>query len=144
MCSEVIQPAVRRHAGKSPQPTVNNFAATKFAPEDKSSSGRIAPRRRRSRVANLTKVQLRTPPGVAARSQTSERTSPREGPNISTTLGRPTMHKKDRPMISLAHNQPRGGLDWPKDHKKVVTLDGNGPSGGDLVFQTEAVGWERY
>src|ERR1041385_2089800 len=80
MCSKVIQPAARRHSVKSSQPTVNNFAATKFATGDKSMPGRIAPRRKRSSVAQPVRLKLRTPPGVAARLKTSERTSPREGP----------------------------------------------------------------
>jgi len=59
MCSKVIQPAARRELERSPQPTVNNFAA---APAKKSFSpnlrpvtvraGHIAPRRSRSVVAS--------------------------------------------------------------------------------------------
>jgi len=81
---------------RSPQPTVNNFAAIKFATGYtgyKSNLGRIAPRRTRSSMAKPARLRehrsARRP-----RSQTSERTTPCEGPHASTTHGWPTMPRK--------------------------------------------------
>ena len=145
MCSEVIQPGARRERADSPQPPVNNFAATKFAAGDKYDSGRIAPRRRRSRVAHLTKVQLRTPPGVAARSPTSERTTPCEGHDISTTPDRPTMRRKQKHMNTpFAQHTHYAGLDWAKDHHEVVILDRAGTIVADFVFNHDAAGWAEF
>src|SRR5690349_9250455 len=145
MCSEVIAPGARRVLTHSPQPPVNNFAATKLASGDKHDSGRIAPRRRRSRVAYLTKVQLRTSPGVAARSQTSERTTPCEGPDISTTRDRPTMRRKEKPMnTTFAQHTHYAGLDWAKDHHQVVILDRAGTIVADFAFTHDAAGWALW
>jgi len=96
MSSKVIQPAARRGLERSPQATVNNFAATTFATGDKSNLGCIAPRRTRSAVAKPARLKLRAPVGAAARPKTSERTAPCEGPYTSTTRGQPTMPRKAR------------------------------------------------
>ncbi len=104
----------RRRPKRSPQGTVNNFAATKFATGDKSVPGRIAPRRRRSSVAQPARLKLRTSPGVAARPQTSERTSPREGSYISKTPGRPTVHGKTTDMHTFEELTHFAGFDWRK------------------------------
>src|ERR1051326_1719442 len=128
----------------APQPPVNNFAATKFAPEDKSLSGRIALRRRRSSVAHPARVQLRTPPGVAARAPTSERTTPHEGPDISKTPGRPTVRRKKNNMHPFAQHTHYVGLDWAKDHHDAVIVDQHGTIVADLTFSHDAPGWESF
>src|SRR6185369_2697050 len=144
MCSEVIPPAARRRTSKSPQPAVNNFAATKFAPEAKSVSGRIAPRQRRSPVAHLAKVQLRTPPGVAARAPTSERTSPHEGSYISTTRGRPTMRGRKSTMDTFEELTHFAGFDWAKDHHDAVILDRHGTTVAAFTFAHTGAGWAQW
>ena len=96
MSSKVIQPAARSAIERSAQPTVNNFAGTRFATGDKNKPGRIALRRTRSGVAKPARLKLRAPVGAAARPPTSERTTPCEGPDTSTTRGRPTMPRKAR------------------------------------------------
>lgn len=139
MCSEVIAPTARRPARRSPQSAVNNFAATRFAPVDKSSSGRIAPRPRRSSVAQPARLQLRTSPGVAARPQTSERTSPHESPDISTTRSRPTMHGKKNPMHAFEQLTHFAGFDWAKDHHDAVIVDRQGATVASLTWRRSRI-----
>src|ERR1022692_1782156 len=122
MCSKVIQPGARRGVARSPQPPVNNFAATKFATGNKDKPGRIAPRRSRSSVAKPARLKLRAPADAAARPKTSERTAPCEGLDTSTTRGQPTMPRKAR-MKSYSELTHFAGLDWAKDHHDVNIVD---------------------
>ena len=143
MYSKVIQPAARREIKRSPQPTVNNFAATKFATGDKSKLGRIAPRRTRSSVAKPARLKLRAPVGAAARSQTSERTAPCEGPYTSTTPGRPTMPRKAH-MKNHAELTHFAGLDWAKDHHDVSIMDRQGQVVARFRFAHTGPGWQQW
>ena len=143
MSSKVIQPAARKVGKSCPQPTVNNFAATKFATGDKSVSGRIAPRRSRSGVAKPARLKLRTPVGAAARPPTSERTTPCEGSYTSTTRGRPTVPRKV-PMKTWNELTHFAGFDWAKDHHDVSIIDRQGQVVEHFRFPHTGTGWQQW
>jgi len=89
------------------------------------------------------RLQLRTPVGVAARPQTSERTEPCEGPYTRTTPGRPTVPRKERmkPYSQLSHF---GGLDWAKQHHHVCLLDKDGQKVERFSFEHSGPGWAQF
>ena len=139
--------------GRSPEPTVNNFAAARseksFSPNlrpAKVRAGRIAPRRTRSDVAKPARLQLRTPVGAAARPPTSERTAPCEGPDTSTTRGQPTMHKQEGRISMRTYGELKyyGGLDWGKRQHQVNILDGSGRVVARFGFEHSGSGWAQF
>src|SRR5882757_511024 len=83
--SRVIQPAARRACENSPQPTVNNSAATNNLRPGKQLAGRIAPDGSRSFNPSLVKAHQSLPVRPVAAVKMSERTLAREAPCIRMT-----------------------------------------------------------
>jgi len=124
--SRVIHPAARRARGSSPQPTVNNSAATKNLRPGKQVAGRIALRGSRSSVPGLTKTSLSLPAPSAAAVRMSERTTACEASSRMTpdsAAVRAIKSKNMKPWTEITHY---AGFDWARDHHDVVIVDRQG------------------
>jgi hypothetical protein len=143
--STVIQPAARRASGSSPQPTVNNCAATNNLRSGKSSAGRIAPDGSRSSVPRLAKASQSSPARPAAAVKMSERTIAREAPGIRTTHDgsamRATAKKTMKPWNEITHY---AGLDWARDHHDIIIVDRQGQIVADWRITHSLEGWQDF
>jgi len=105
----------RRASRGSPQPTVNNSAATKISRSGHTGSGRAAPGRSRSYGSSLTKASLSAPAGLVALVPKSERTKAHEAPCMRSTRDQTAVQasivKTMKTWNELKHY---AGLDWAK------------------------------
>jgi len=143
--STVIHPAARRARRiSSPQPTVNNCAATKNLQPVKISPGRVAPSSSRSFVSRLTKAQ-RSLPACSAAVVKSERTIACEAPSIRlTTDGATARATKSKSMKAWTQITHYAGLDWARDHHDIVIIDQQGQIVADLRIQHSLQGWKDF
>jgi transposase len=143
------RPKAGRQAGH--REAVNNLAATVAAesiPGDTAAGSRFAAASPRSDPPNPARVESRKPPTPPARVQKSERTSPREGHRIRSTMNRviPTSAvasrgKESEPMKPWNDITHFAGFDWAKDHHDVLVLDNTGKIAAEFRFNHTASGW---
>src|SRR5260370_33816155 len=142
---KVIQPAARRANGSSPQPTVNNFAATNNLRPDIDGSGRIALGGSRSFVLRLTKAKRSSPARTGATVKMSERTTAFEAPCITmasdSAAVRAPKGKIVKPWMETTHF---AGFDWARDHHDVVIVNRRGQLVAELRFQHSLEGWQQF
>src|SRR5258708_10390384 len=142
--SRVIHPMARRASRGSPQPTVNNSAATKISRSGHTGSGRAAPGRSRSYGSSLTKASLSAPAGLVALVPKSERTKAHEAPCMRSTRDQTAVQASIvRTMKIWNELKHYAGLDCAKDHHDVVLVDPEGTIVAEFGFEHSAKGWEK-
>ena len=135
----------RRARGSSPQPTVNNSAASKNLRSDYSKSGRTAPGPSRSSVSGRAKVSQSLPADLEAPVKKSERIVAHEAPSIRSTRNRAQVLRQPKePMKTWTESRFYAGLDWAKDHHDVVVVDPQGTIVADFRFAHTLEGWKQF
>ena len=143
------QPKAAPKAGH--RAVVNNLAAAVAVEpiSDDTAGGRhFAAASLRSPPPHPTRVLSRKPATPTARVQKSERTLPREGRRISSTMNRvtptsaaATKRKESEKMKAWNEVTHFAGFDWAKDHHDVLVLDSTGKITSEFRFDHNATGW---
>ena len=138
-----------RKAGR--REAVNNLAAAVAVepiPGHTAAGSHFAAASPRSAPQHPARVLSRKPTTPTARVQKSERTSPREGHRISSTMNRviptsaaATKRKESEKMKTWNEITHFAGFDWAKDHHDVLVLDGAGKIVSEFRFDHTASGW---
>ena len=116
---------------------------------------RPASARSRSRIGHPERITGRLPGEPEALAETSNRTEPREGCNISSMNGRAKGPKQQKLKSAAMKNPDQesgdwlgqrgfGGLDWASEKHRVVVVDCHGKVIEDFEIEHSALGWKKF